>query len=660
MTRQGRSFSGKERNCCFINTRGSGRKDSRFANISAVSGMDFPDDGRALAAVDWDHDGDLDLWISNRNAPRLRLLRNDSDHENRSIQLRLLGNGKDTNRNGVGARIVVELSETDAKGDPVRLIKTHRAGEGFLSQSSAWLHFGLGKNAEIKEITVLWPNADSTLESFGSVAANGRYELKQGSQKATPVEPREQKVDLKSSILESDDGEFPRRIPIVHQLPAPDLGYFDFQGNPHNVTLRPGRATLVNLWSTTCRPCLIELKEFSERAKELDDAGIDVVALSVDELESGDSQSRQNAESMAKRLKLPFVVGMAPPGIAAELRRLHNLLIKMERPLPLPTSFLFDQNGRLDIIYKGPVEVDTLLEDAVYRDRSLMERFSRAAAFPGTTLDDSIVNSTISGDSAWVHSKMANALGAVGQTERAINEFLLALKSAPESANVHNNLGTLYQVQGNTQTALRYLREAIRINPQHADARINLAQVLMLNRQYKESRQQLEYAVKHHPGNADGHFYMGMVHEREGNLENAQLCYEDAIEANPRHSRSLFLLGKIHERKQDWDKAEAMLERALKLAPNESAILSSLGSVYLQKDKVTQAEKLIQKAIKAEPRNADAYYQLGLVYQRQGNDDAARKQFEAALSIMPQHPGARAALGRSRGGNDFSFPPAGR
>ena len=31
----------------------------RFANVSAISGMDYPEDGRSLCLVDWDHDGDL-------------------------------------------------------------------------------------------------------------------------------------------------------------------------------------------------------------------------------------------------------------------------------------------------------------------------------------------------------------------------------------------------------------------------------------------------------------------------------------------------------------------------------------------------------------------------------------------------------------------------
>ena len=63
MTRKienGGSWSGRERHCCFLNTGTSG-----FADVSAITGLDFPDDGRAVAVTDWDHDGDLDVYIAN-------------------------------------------------------------------------------------------------------------------------------------------------------------------------------------------------------------------------------------------------------------------------------------------------------------------------------------------------------------------------------------------------------------------------------------------------------------------------------------------------------------------------------------------------------------------------------------------------------------------
>ena len=47
MLRFGRSWSGNERNCCFLNTAGQ-----RFANISTVAGLDYLDDSRGLASVE--------------------------------------------------------------------------------------------------------------------------------------------------------------------------------------------------------------------------------------------------------------------------------------------------------------------------------------------------------------------------------------------------------------------------------------------------------------------------------------------------------------------------------------------------------------------------------------------------------------------------------
>ena len=81
MIESGRAFSGNERNCVFINTGKSAEAGGRFADISFASGIDYDDDGRAVAPVDWDHDGDMDIFISNRNAPRIRYLRNESKND---------------------------------------------------------------------------------------------------------------------------------------------------------------------------------------------------------------------------------------------------------------------------------------------------------------------------------------------------------------------------------------------------------------------------------------------------------------------------------------------------------------------------------------------------------------------------------------------------
>ena len=70
LVRDGHSWSGHERNRLFLNRGGA------FSDVSVISGLDHDGDGRALAVVDWDRDGDLDLCYRNRTAPRLKLMLN--------------------------------------------------------------------------------------------------------------------------------------------------------------------------------------------------------------------------------------------------------------------------------------------------------------------------------------------------------------------------------------------------------------------------------------------------------------------------------------------------------------------------------------------------------------------------------------------------------
>ena len=167
MLTRGRSFSGSERHCCFLNTGvGADRMPGRFADVSAASGLDLIDDGRAVAVVDWDHDGDLDFWVTNRGAPRLRLLLNNLPRTQATSFVVFTLEGTACNRDAIGA--VLELTIGGRKHTRVL-----RAGESFMSQSSKRIHFGLGAlpSGQNGRLVVRWPGAES--ESFEKIEAGG-------------------------------------------------------------------------------------------------------------------------------------------------------------------------------------------------------------------------------------------------------------------------------------------------------------------------------------------------------------------------------------------------------------------------------------------------------------------------------------------------------
>ena len=62
MINAGRSFSGQERNCIFLNPGASQAARGRFADVSSATGLDFDDDHPLLRLLEESADWLLPLW----------------------------------------------------------------------------------------------------------------------------------------------------------------------------------------------------------------------------------------------------------------------------------------------------------------------------------------------------------------------------------------------------------------------------------------------------------------------------------------------------------------------------------------------------------------------------------------------------------------------
>jgi enediyne biosynthesis protein E4 len=125
-----------------------------FENVSDRLGADFqlPRVSRGAAVADFDNDGDLDILVNNCGQPP-QLLRNDGGNANHWLEVFLIGTK--SNRDGVGARVKL------VAGD-LTLYDQRKGGMSYQSAQDPRLHFGLGPQATVDAVEILWPSGVTT------------------------------------------------------------------------------------------------------------------------------------------------------------------------------------------------------------------------------------------------------------------------------------------------------------------------------------------------------------------------------------------------------------------------------------------------------------------------------------------------------------------
>jgi len=141
-----------------------------FEELSPPGGVapGTPYTSRALAVGDVDDDGGLDLLVVNRDGP-VHLLMNRVANRGKSVQFRVVLN---TGGDALGARVSGRV------GSEYRH-QTVRVAASYLSSHDPRVHFGLGSESTLRDVTVRWPDGSS--ESFGDFQAAPTADLRRGT-----------------------------------------------------------------------------------------------------------------------------------------------------------------------------------------------------------------------------------------------------------------------------------------------------------------------------------------------------------------------------------------------------------------------------------------------------------------------------------------------
>lgn len=504
------SFSGYERDQLFYNPDGA---QGSFIKSGYVFGLDYDHDGRAAAPVDIDGDGDLDLALLTLRG--LRLLENYTDEESSTTQhyarVQLVGTGP--NRHAVGAVVTLSAGGVTHR-DYVKIT------EGFQTQVPFDLHFGLGGADVVEKLTVEWPSG--AREEWTNLPVDRRLIVEEGTVNVSVQSlrrwaegTRPRPIGLPSTTVEAPrlDGD---SMPLAGVLPA-----------------------VINFWAPWCAPCNVELPQLVNLATRYgDEISFVGVSVEVEDLES--------IRRTVSKFNIPYSQYLANEHV---MERFFGTEVEVA----LPSTYVFDQNGRLRRLFRGPITesaLDVLLQS--FRDEGVFEADLELAARSALRSRD---------------------------YETAFTHYRRLADLRPASAQTLYQLGVAALQLGNLEEALLALEQVVNRAPTHAVARFTLGVAQMRSGLVGEAFASFRVSLDVAGDNLSLLRTLGTEALDAGQLWLAVDALTRAVELDARSALTWLAKARAHRARGEQERAREAYSRALALDAGNEVVRRELDSL---------------------------------------------------------------------------------
>ncbi len=525
------TWSGYERNVCYVNNR-----DGTFSDVSGVVDLDFLQDGRSFAFADFDHDGRQEVFLKNRTAPQLRVLKNVAQDLPPSISFRL--RGTKSNPDAIGAVVTVG-----------RQTKTLQAGSGFLSQHSKDIFFGLGDVKGPVNATIRWPSG--LLQQLHDLPIDHRISVEEGADPSR-IEPFRKQTAPTAAF---QDGVESTTIEtwLLSPVPAPN---FSPTGKPALVQSSDDHTGVYNV---LYRYLFDRHRDLTAPTSFLIDSQGDIVKVYQGPVDS--KRFEDDVRNIPRTIEQRLAKALPFPGNAAtyEFGRNH---------LSLGSAFF--QRGYYDqaeASFARALRDDPSSAEAQYglgsvylnqnKNTDARDSFERTlkltASYPDTV------------PNAW------NNLGLIatreGRTGDAVGHFQEALRVSPDYWIALENLGNAYRQQKRWDDARATLERAAAARPKDAEANYSLAMVYAQTDDTGRAYEYLQKALTLRPAYPEALNNLGILYLRTRRQDDAVAKFEECIRVAPGFDQSYLNLARVYSLEGDRNKARLVLLDLLKQHP---------------------------------------------------------------------------------------------
>jgi tetratricopeptide (TPR) repeat protein len=231
------------------------------------------------------------------------------------------------------------------------------------------------------------------------------------------------------------------------------------------------------------------------------------------------------------------------------------------------------------------------------------------------------------------HTALGKLYFDLGEYEKAIIRFRLALGDNPRDIDVWRLLGETYLAKGDPYQAQNCFQKALEMQPESKSSHLGLGKFYLNEGRYEEAIGEFKAVVALDDLNEDGWYSLGLAWIMRGDA---------ALTA-----------GKSSEAGNCYGEAVKALRKAREIDPQLADASYNLGLTYLKLGKKLEAQKEWEYTVSVDKNHARALYNLALLYRRSGRGNDSLEMFCRFLAAeggkFPTEAGAARQAIESRG-----------
>ena len=614
LIRSDHTWSGYERNIFYANN-----SDGTFSDVSGAIGLDFIEDGRSFALADLDLDGRQEVFLKNRNAPQLRILKNAVANLPPSISFRL--RGTKSNRDAIGAVITIETKQ----GLQTRSLQ---AGSGFLSQHSKDVFFGLGSSKGSITASIRWPSG--LVQKLDALPINHRIWVEEGSAPIRLEEFQAPELDKFGELPTQPTETLPSTAEtwLLSPIAAPDFSLPDYRtGKLSSLSAFRGKTVLLHFCTNSDERTQKDWAALNQHSANWNSKGLQGISVVFDD------PANQNRSILAATQLFSFPILSGSDDTAGIYNILFQYMFERRRDIGLPTSFLIDAKGEIVKVYQGPVEAAHVEHESRNIPQNDADRLAKALPFPGVIEASDFKRNYLSYGSVFFQR---------GYLKQAEASFQIAYRDDPESAEALYGIGSVYLDQQKLAEARQCFERVLKLRASYPDtlahAWNNLGLLAGREGRTAEAIGDFQEALRLSPDHRAALNNLAAAYRVQKRWEDARETYERSLHLGPDDPEANYGLAMVFAMTDDTDRAFTFFQRALKARPIYPEAMNNLGILYLRTDRVNEAVAIFQDSIRLAPDFDQAYLNLARVYIDEGSSDKAREILKELLKHHPDHP----------------------